>query len=86
MQIQCEFCKKKFRIKLERWLSDYIKRYKNGDCDEYEMLVFHPTLERELDSKNAFELITRDWCFDCWHVSWTKNYGYCPLHEFPKNK
>lgn len=86
MQIQCDTCKKKFRIKLEPWIEDYIKRYNDGDCDEYDELMFFPMLRHELQSKHAFELITRDWCFDCWHNSWAKNYGYCPTHEFPKNK
>lgn len=86
MQIQCDFCKKNFTIKLDQWLIDYIERYKNGDCDEHEMLVFYPTLERELHSKNDFELITRNLCFDCWEDYWVKNYGWCQTHKFPKNK
>jgi hypothetical protein len=86
MQIKCKYCKKNFRIKLEPWLDDYITRYNDGDCDEYEALMYFPTLKRNLQSKHAFELITRQWCFDCWHDSWAESYGYCPLHEFPKNK
>ena len=86
MQIKCDHCKKNFRIKLEPWLEGYIKRYKHGQCDDSDRLMYFPVLESALQSKHAFELITRDWCFDCWHDSWAKNYGYCPLHKFKKNK
>lgn len=86
MQIKCDFCKRTFKIKIKRWLADYIKRYNDGDCDEYDALMFFPTLERNLQTKHVFELITRHWCFGCWHDSWAKGYGYCPTHKFPKNK
>lgn len=86
MEIECDVCKKKFEIEIDPQLEDYVKRYKNGDCQPFEESMFFPILQGTLESKHAFELITRDWCFDCWHDSWAKEYGYCPTHEFAKNK
>lgn len=86
MQIRCDTCKKKFRIKLEPWLINYIRRYNDGDLDECDADLFYPVLKQVLQTKHVFGLITRQWCFDCWHDSWARNYGYCPLHGFPRNK
>lgn len=86
MQIKCTQCKKNFRIKLHPGIEKYIKMYKSGQCNETQELMYFPFLEHNIESKHAYELITRNWCFDCWHDSWAKGYGYCPLHKFPKNK
>ena len=86
IKIKCEFCDKEFDIDIEPWLESYIKRYENGYCDEESRFMYFPILKEKLQSKNDFELITRGWCFDCWHDSWAEGYGYCPIHQFPKNK